>query len=337
MCQLSGVKILVVDDDNINLEIAGEYLKEMGASVVLQNDSNQVTNQLEQNEFNLVISDIEMPNKNGFQLIEDVRSKKHFDSIPFVAFTGYSGEELEKVTKAGFVASIAKPVILEQLKQVLSGVLKLDLKTEKSGDEQIINHKEIDGLEIGPALKRLRGNWPMLERLILSFKDNLKNEKDVIRDCFKNSLWSELERVSHKIRGTSGNIGAMALSDAAANVERKLKHKETLEAELVDQLCLEIDSVIKAGELLEVKEEQKQNISLANEVDSDQVIRVAKELVDSLDEDLGVADEKIVELTELVSGSRYEKWVAEANYLFNQFKLKELKSHLGQPLKMGES
>lgn len=118
---LEGRDILVVDDAKENARLFKVYLTEAGANVQVANDGESALAIIDKSHFDLVLLDLQMPGKDGFQVIEELKAT-HFKS-PIVALTAHAmKEEKEKTRKAGFDGHITKPVTPEVL---ISSVSKL--------------------------------------------------------------------------------------------------------------------------------------------------------------------------------------------------------------------
>ncbi|RAM48053.1 MAG: hybrid sensor histidine kinase/response regulator, partial [Hapalosiphonaceae cyanobacterium JJU2] len=115
---LAGLRILVVDDDTDTRNFLEYLLKEYGATVTAAKSANQALTTLAQLQHDLLISDIGMPEVDGYGLIEQIRTipPEQGGNIPAIALTAYAGDsDRQRLLAAGFQAHIAKPVDIEQL------------------------------------------------------------------------------------------------------------------------------------------------------------------------------------------------------------------------------
>lgn len=125
--QLNDVQILVVDDDIDTLELLEEILQGAGAKVVTVSSANAALQILEELKFDVLISDIGMPQTSGYALIRQVRLKEvgQTQKIPAVALTAYSREEdKSKALEAGFHIFLPKPVNPVDLIGAISSLLE---------------------------------------------------------------------------------------------------------------------------------------------------------------------------------------------------------------------
>lgn len=115
---LLGKRILAVDDEQDALELMRFVLSENGAEVVCANSAKKALQELENNEFDLLISDLGMPEMDGYDLIGEIRRSKkdHHQTLPAIALTGYvSADDRERVLSAGFQIHLSKPIDIDHL------------------------------------------------------------------------------------------------------------------------------------------------------------------------------------------------------------------------------
>ncbi len=128
---LDGKRILVVDDELDALELMRFVLTQNGAEVTCVNSAKKALQESEANEFDLLISDLGMPEMDGYDLIREVRqsSKDYQKNLPAIALTGYvSADDRERVMLAGFQIHLPKPIDIEKLSATAQ---KLTQKSEK--------------------------------------------------------------------------------------------------------------------------------------------------------------------------------------------------------------
>jgi signal transduction histidine kinase/ActR/RegA family two-component response regulator len=119
---LAGIRLLVVDDDVDALDLFAEMLRQSGAEIRTARSVREALDRLKRWEPDVLISDIEMPEENGYALIRQLRGGQipRGDRIPAVAVTAYGGvTERIKILSAGFDSYIAKPVEPDELAAVI--------------------------------------------------------------------------------------------------------------------------------------------------------------------------------------------------------------------------
>jgi len=120
--QLDDVRVLVVDDEPEALELVSAVLTTRGAEVVSVGSAGEAMEEMEKHHFDVLVSDIGMPETDGYQLISNVRklSPERGGRIPAAALTAYAGVEHRiKVLSAGYQMHIPKPVEPAELATVV--------------------------------------------------------------------------------------------------------------------------------------------------------------------------------------------------------------------------
>jgi PAS domain S-box-containing protein len=115
---LSGLRVLVVDDDRDTRELVAVVLTTCGAEMVTVGSATEALNQMERQRFDLLISDIGMPEMNGYDLIGTIRQlgEEHGGRIPALALTAYAGtDDRKRALAAGYGMHIPKPFVAAEL------------------------------------------------------------------------------------------------------------------------------------------------------------------------------------------------------------------------------
>jgi CheY-like chemotaxis protein len=126
---LSGLNVLLVDDDSDALTVMATALSKREANVTAVKSANEAIQAIAQNRPDVLVSDIAMPGEDGYGLIEKVRSLEDDEAqkIPAVAITAYAKEEDRKrALSSGFQIYLAKPVELSELISVVARAARRD-------------------------------------------------------------------------------------------------------------------------------------------------------------------------------------------------------------------
>jgi CheY-like chemotaxis protein len=126
---LSGVNVLLVDDDSDTLSLMATALTRRQANVTAVSSAGEAIQAIRRRRPDVLVSDIAMPDEDGYGLIERVRSleKGETDSIPAVAITAYAkDEDRERALSSGFQIYLAKPIELRELVSVVARAARRD-------------------------------------------------------------------------------------------------------------------------------------------------------------------------------------------------------------------
>lgn len=112
--RVDGLRIMVVDDDDATRKLLTVVLKDAGASVVMARSAFEALDEFQRTDLDLIVSDIGMPEMDGYQLIESIRSTG--STVPAIALTAFSRtEDRERALDSGFNEHMAKPVDVNRL------------------------------------------------------------------------------------------------------------------------------------------------------------------------------------------------------------------------------
>jgi CheY-like chemotaxis protein len=122
---MSTRKVLVIEDNRMNMELASDLLRLQGHEVLQAASAPEALTLLQTTRPDLILLDIQLPGLNGLDLTRNLKEDPRTRAIPIIAITAYAmrGDE-EKVLQAGCQGYIPKPVDVEQFFQVVGGILK---------------------------------------------------------------------------------------------------------------------------------------------------------------------------------------------------------------------
>src|SRR5215470_3410776 len=126
--KLKGISVLIVEDDPDTLEMLSFILASTGADVITASSAAEALNALERSRPNVLISDLAMPDEDGYELISKIRLRGPHEggNIPAVALSSYTRpEDRARALAAGFQVHVSKPVDPRQLVDIVASVIGL--------------------------------------------------------------------------------------------------------------------------------------------------------------------------------------------------------------------
>jgi PAS domain S-box-containing protein len=226
---LPGVRVLLVDDSDINLEVTRRILESEGAQVRIASNGQQAVDLLEAepDAVDIVLMDVQMPVLDGYDATRRIRSELLLEDLPIIALTaGALSSDRQRSSEAGMDDYIIKPFDAQQLmRSVLRHVhLPAGLHAHKPVDAQGAPAQphapwpEIDGIDSKDARERLNNDFElfrsMLKRLLGEFADVALPE----RASDAGTIATHAGRM-HKLRGSAGLLGAKAIQRLAGEAE----------------------------------------------------------------------------------------------------------------------
>ena len=125
-CGLYGQKILLVEDNEINLMVTSDFLENYGCHVIKAENGIEALQSARESKPDLVLMDIQMPGMDGLNAIRSLRETPAFDSVPIIALTALTMPgDRERCLEAGASEYLSKPVSLKELKQTIERLLML--------------------------------------------------------------------------------------------------------------------------------------------------------------------------------------------------------------------
>ena len=121
---MSGIHILVVDDEADSREIVTFVLEQAGAIVTSVSSGIEALQVIERSIPALIVSDIGMPEMDGYMLLQQVRTLEQVRQVPAIALTAYAGElDRQQAIQAGFQKHLSKPIEPNELINVISALI----------------------------------------------------------------------------------------------------------------------------------------------------------------------------------------------------------------------
>lgn len=242
--KIMGARILLVEDHEINQQVAQEILEQAGFFVRIANDGQQGLAMTREQEFDLVLMDLQMPVMDGYEATRHIRREKTHTQLPIIAMTASAmAKDREKALEAGMNAHVSKPIDLNELfgtlaKWITPGDRPLPDQYTKGQNNESDSPgplSDIPGIQVQAALARLDHNRSLYLKLLKKFKRDYSDATRQLTDALGNGDHESALLLAHSIKGVSGNIGIVDLQAAAAALEKALGDKMR-DPDLLDHL-----------------------------------------------------------------------------------------------------
>jgi PAS domain S-box-containing protein len=230
----AGVKILLVEDNPINQEVAREILEGQGATVDLAGNGVEAVARILTSgiTYDAVFMDVQMPVMDGLEATRRIRADTAFASLPIIAMTA-SAMPSDRLLcmEAGMNDQVDKPVNVPELFATLRRWVRPEAVTSlATGNQPLHKHEpplpeSVPGIDLQLALKRL-GNPALLRKLLISFRQENQETMRGLHEALAVGDDQLTQRIVHTVKGVGGNLGAMELAGAALSLEEALKGKD---------------------------------------------------------------------------------------------------------------
>ena len=236
---LEGIEILLVEDTEINQEVASELLSSVGIIVTLVEDGQSALDVLEQRDFDGVLMDCQLPVKDSYEAARELRQQERFKDLPVIAMTeNVLAVDREKSLQAGMDDHIGKPVNPRELFSTLKKWIhpkRRDTSKESADStrDSYIKIPEIEGLNTESGLSIVQHNQAIYIRLLYKFSKMYTDFKKIFMEARLSDDHETAIRCAHSLKGSAGNIGAEEVQDAAFELEKASKGKN--EESVIDE------------------------------------------------------------------------------------------------------
>lgn len=266
---LSGAQILLVEDNEMNQELAMELLTQAGIHVTIANNGQEAIDiLLTKPDFDGVLMDCQMPIMDGYTATREIRKLSQFAKLPIIAMTANAmAGDREKVIEVGMWDHISKPLNVQAMfTTIAKWINPSNSRSEPGPINKISTPPEsnfclanLQGIDIQVGLSTTMNNEDLYRRLLNKF---YKGQKDFANEFLAAQLSVDSNsamRHAHTLKGNAGNIGAKQVQVAAEALEEACKNRATQDQiqELLANVLRHLEPVLSSLSSLESKFNEK--------------------------------------------------------------------------------
>ncbi|MFW1676206.1 response regulator [Pontibacter sp. JAM-7] len=311
---VSGAHILLVEDNEINQQVATELLERAGMKVEVANNGKIAVDKIADCRYDIVLMDLQMPVMDGFEASRHIRQDDRYAALPIVAMTANAmAGDKERCLAAGMQDHVAKPIdpvtLYKALVQWIKpreglGQVALDSSDNIEPQDTLVL-PDIAGLDTDTGLSRLGGNRKLYRDLIHRFAKDQVNAASEIQAALNQRDFLLAERVAHTTKGVAGNLGATAIQETAQALEHAIEQQDMaliarqvpLFKAVLDDMVASLQLFAAAVETAELKEGVQ--LDARSRAGGIQVLAELKQL---LEDDDGDAEDCFLENRILIQG-----------------------------------
>jgi len=286
---LNGMRVLLVEDQAINRELACELLALRGVAVETAEHGAAALERLKAvgpRHFHAVLMDMQMPVMDGYEATRHIRLDPSFGDLPVIAMTAHTlSEERERCAALGMTSHLGKPVDPDQLYEELARHYNADAEFRPKVKEPVQDPSQIPGLDMQAGLHRAGGLHGLYRRLLANFAAEFADAPTVITTRIAENDWTQAEQHAHKLHGVAATLGATEVANVAVQLERDCRRRSQHAARArLEKLTMPLQGVVEAISQLEPPAE------------SAQAERPAPDWIARLQQMLAVCDSRALEL-----------------------------------------
>lgn len=333
--QFEGQRVLLVEDNEVNQQVARELLEQAHLMVTIANHGREAVDMLGRETFDIVLMDVQMPVMDGLTATRLIRKEKLAQKTPIVAMTANAMQgDRDLCLDAGMDDYVAKPIDPDELMTTLSHYL------QASGSHGPVLHASggdwdfpmIHGLDPKAGLRRVAHNATLYRKLLLQFRREQGPAAVDIRMALAEKNLEQATRHAHNLKGVAANLGAIQVSLQAAEVEKRLRGQAVYDLEgplgllerTLERLCQEL-SVLE----VEPAPAQKDAKPADREALAAEVTAIRPLLESDLEQAMVMADSLVARYADAEFGERLRK-LQDALQSFDTDTAGELLDEIGE-------
>ncbi len=237
--RIAGVRVLAVDDSDINREVARRILEGEGAIVSLASDGEAAVSWLRDNvsAVDIVLMDVQMPIMDGYEATRLLRTLPQFTDLPVVALTaGAFKAQQDAARDAGMNAFVAKPFNVEDLIATIQRLTHVQEKTVITVTKDVTSdditpeppsqNKQLSGLDVDKGLK-IWGDAGAYREFLLKFTIDYADCQKRLNTYYTEGSYDEARALIHELKGVAGNLALINIVSCAKEIEEA--NKEVVE------------------------------------------------------------------------------------------------------------
>ena len=253
---LKDIRVLLVEDQPVNQQLAMELLRDMNVSPDLAQDGEEAIRILAAHDsdyYALVLMDLQMPVLDGYEATRRLRADGRYGNLPIVAMTAHvTHEERERCRLLGMWGHIGKPIDPDELHRVVASFARSGI-AEKPASGSVFDTRpypgtwpddgdvvikaaatlpQIDGLDTRAGLHSTSGKQDFYLKLLNQFVDDFRFFDKQARELIREGRREDAQRLAHSLKGVAGSVGALQVATAASDLEHALCHGESAETAL---------------------------------------------------------------------------------------------------------
>jgi PAS domain S-box-containing protein len=343
--QAAGIRVLLVEDNEMNQQIAKELLESAAAVVTIAGHGGIAVKLLQDGPqpppFDVVLMDVQMPEMDGQTATRLLRADARFHHLPILAMTAHAlVEERQRCLDAGMNDHVTKPIDPDALfaairKWVTPRATPAEVP-EKTAAAPALELPVIPGVDMADGLNRMAGNRRLYRRLLEQFCEKESATGRQIEQAIQSGDRATAERLAHTLKGVAGNLGIAAVQEAAARLERAIRggHSSIPAklAELESEMGPQVQAIRNALDTLA----ERPAVVPATHFDADAAVTAIGRLKALLEANDGEAADVVDRLAEALAGTAAPELIAALRAAMDDFDFEKAAVELDQIAKACE-
>ncbi len=259
LASIAGARILLVEDNDLNQEVATELLDGAGFAVELAENGQIALEKVHSHDFDLVLMDMQMPVMDGLTATIEIRKFPRFRDLPIVAMTANAMQgDKEKCLQAGMQDHVAKPIDPDDLWRALLKWIRPNATRAAAASAKALPARpaepacelpeQIAGVDMVLGLKRALGKKALYLTMLRKFMEGQAVAPASIAAALDDDKWPDAERLAHTLKGTAATIGAAGIQEIATRLEASISAHQArpMVDAVLDEVSVPLAAVVTA-------------------------------------------------------------------------------------------
>ncbi|MFL1894676.1 hybrid sensor histidine kinase/response regulator [Aquimarina sp. 2-A2] len=219
---LKNRSVLLVDDDPTQLALTSEVADLAGLKYDSAQDAQTALALADEKNYDLILTDIQMPRMDGFELLHELRKNEKTKSIPVIALSGRTDTTDADYKKAGFVYSLRKPYAPNTLLQLMAHALNINItlaETEPTADPSNSDTKNKQ-YSLNDLMMFAQGDSESLYAILDTFYDSTQTNLKLLKEAVRSKNVEEIKSITHKILPMFRQIKATEVVELLERLEQ---------------------------------------------------------------------------------------------------------------------
>ncbi|MDH5423962.1 MAG: response regulator [Gammaproteobacteria bacterium] len=300
----SGMRLLLVEDNEINREFAGILLRSEDIEVDEAINGLEAISRVQEKTYDGVLMDVQMPVMDGLEATRQIRAlannpgQEYFASLPIIAMTALAMEkDIERTRDAGMNDHVTKPVEPEQLMATLAKWVKH--KEQKRSISQTFeppeDMKALINLDVKGGIHRIGGNANAYRKQLKRFSKNYADCTTELQRFIDKEGTQQAEGYCHALKGVTGNIGAKKLHEKVTELDDLLKQNQIPEKTALNEMEVLLQAVLSDIESLLETSDTSMSVD-CEPLKAIELHNLLQKLLNALETDLGAVETLVIKL-----------------------------------------
>ncbi|MBF0220396.1 MAG: PAS domain S-box protein [Gammaproteobacteria bacterium] len=326
--KLRGAYLLLVEDNEINQQVARELLERIGISVMVADNGKDAIELMQQEHFDGVLMDMQMPIMDGISATIAIRKIESLRFIPIIAMTANAmSSDKERCLAVGMNDYISKPIDPDKMLMTLAKWIvpatppQRPLTTAKEAAAASELLPQIPGVNVAKGVRQMGGNLEVYYEVLAKFRHNQANVIVDLHTALSAGDHKKAERLAHTLKGVAGTLGVEDIQQLAEKIETAIRQgQEAVKIqpqlppleEALNRLFATLDPLLESYQ----KQRQPTVVTVFNAASVTQLLSTLAEQLQRYDAD---ADNTMKQLKTEVQGTDHWQKFAQLNLYINAY------------------